>query len=140
PLTAGILETLSVPVQIDTGVITDSVLQLEKRGLLHGKPSAPYLAGSSELHAWADGKGMLQGLEVTHNQARLAQGTPLVTINTALEVDMDGQVNVESVGGSAIAGIGGQPDFAFAGASAESDGLSILAVTTRSGKKSTLVE
>lgn len=139
-LGAGVLESLKVPVRIDTGVITDTVLLLEQRGQLLDTPIAPYLGGSEALYEWARGKALVHGLEVTHNQARLGSGAPLVTINTALEVDLDGQVNVESVGGSAIAGIGGQPDYAFAGASGLSGGLSILAVTTKSGKKSTLVE
>lgn len=140
PLSAGILESLRVPVRIDSGVITDAVLLLDQKGQLLDTPIAPYLGGSEALYAWARGKSLVHGLEVTHNQARLGSGTPLVTINTALEVDLDGQINVEAVNGSAIAGIGGQPDYAFAGASALSGGLSILAVTTRSGKHSTLVE
>lgn len=140
PLSSGILDSLSVPVRIDTGMLTDAVLGLERRGLLVDLPIAPYMAGSPEFYAWAQGKELVQGLEVTHNQQRLGTGSPLVTINTALEVDLDGQINVESVGGSAIAGIGGQPDYAFAGASSLSGGLSILAVATRNGKNSTLVE
>ena len=64
----------------------------------------------------------------------------MITINTALEVDRDGQVNVEAVAGSAVAGVGGQPDYAFAGASALGGGMSILAVPSRNGKNSTLVE
>lgn len=140
PLGTGILESLRVPVRLDTGIISDVAIMLEQRGLLLDQPIGPYLAGSDALYKWARGKELVHGLEVTHNQARLGSGAPLVTINTALEVDYDGQINVESVGGSAIAGIGGQPDYAFAGASGLSGGLSILAVTTRSGKNSTLVE
>lgn len=140
PLGAGVLDSLRVPVRIDTGVITDAVLLLEQRGQLLDTPIAPYLAGSESLHDWAKGKPLVHGLEVTHNQTRLGNGAPLVSINTALEIDLDGQVNVEAVGGSAVAGIGGQPDYAFAAASALSAGLSILAVATRSGRSSTLVE
>lgn len=141
PLGVGVLDALKVPVRIDTGLINDAVPLLESRGQLLDTPIAPYMAGSEELFAWAKTKvPMLHGLEVTHSQARLGSGAPLVTINTALEIDIDGQVNVEAVGGSAIAGIGGQPDFAFAGASALSGGVSIVAVTSRNGKNATLVE
>jgi len=140
PLGAGILESLRVPVHVDTGVITDAVPMLERRGLLLGRPVAPYMGGSEALYEWAAGRDVVFRLEVTHDQKRLGSGPPLVTINTALEIDLDGQVNVEAVGGSAVAGVGGQPDYAFAGASALSGGMSILAVTTRSGKNSTLVE
>jgi hypothetical protein len=140
PLSTGILESLHVPVRVDTGMITDAVLTLRDRGLLLDLPIGPYMAGSTALYEWANGKEIMFGLEVTHDQHRLGTGSPLITINTALEVDFDGQVNVESVGGSAIAGIGGQPDYAFAGSSAVSGGLSILAVPTRSGTNPTLVE
>src|SRR5690606_36873954 len=140
PLGAGILESLRVPVHVDTGVITDAVPMLERRALLLGRPVAPYMGGSEALYEWAAGRDVVFRLEVTHDQKRLGSGPPLVTSNTALEIDLDGQVNIEAVGGSAVAGVGGQPDYAFAGASALSGGMSILAVTTRSGKNSTLVE
>lgn len=54
-----------------------------------------------------------------------------MAINTALEMDLDGQVNVETAKGSAIGGIGGHPDFAFAGAALPGS-LSVVAVTTKS--------
>jgi hypothetical protein len=140
PLGAGILDSLEGSVRLDTGIVTDAILPLERRGRLIGLPIAPYMGGSEALYDWAADKAFLHGLEVTHDQGRLGSGPPLITVNTALEVDLDGQINVESVGGSAIAGIGGQPDYAFAGASGVSGGLSIFAVATRSGSASTLVE
>jgi acyl-CoA hydrolase len=60
-------------------------------------------------------------------------------VNTALEVDLDGQVNVESAGGSAIAGVGGHPDYAV-GAVRSAAGLSIVAVPTVRGGHPTLVD
>ena len=134
-----LLEALKVPVRIDTGIVTDAVVGLERRGLLLGLPTAPYLAGTELLYDWADGRGVVDGVERTHDPARLSAGDDLVAVNTALEVDADGQVNVEAAGGSALAGIGGHPDYAAA-ASRATRGLSIVALPTRRGANSTLVD
>jgi acyl-CoA hydrolase len=81
---------------------------------------------------------MLFPLDVTHVPAR--DNGPFVAVNTALEIDLDGQVAVERAGGSTIGGIGGHPDFAFA-AAGQPGGLSIIAVTTTArGGRPTLVE
>ncbi|MFI5054403.1 MAG: acetyl-CoA hydrolase/transferase C-terminal domain-containing protein, partial [Acidimicrobiia bacterium] len=57
-----------------------------------------------------------------------------VACNTAIQVGLDGSVNVERVGGRLITGIGGHPDFC-AGAIASSGGHSLIALrsTTRRG-------
>jgi acyl-CoA hydrolase len=137
-LGTALLDALEREVHIDTGIITDAVVGLDRRGLLLDVPTAPYLAGSEELYAWADGRPMLDRLEITHDPTRLGGRPPLVAVNTALEIDLDAQVNVESVGGSAVAGVGGHPDFAFAAARAPS-GLSIIALPSEHHGASTLV-
>jgi hypothetical protein len=139
PLGTALLDALQVPVRIDTGIITDPVVALERRGLLLGVPTAPYLAGTETLYEWADGRGVVDGVERTHDPARLGAGAVLVAVNTALEIDVDGQVNVETAGQSALAGIGGHPDYAAA-ASRATGGLSIVAVPTRRGANQTLVD
>lgn len=134
-----VLDALEVPVHVDTGMITDAVVNLDRRKLLLGRPLAPYLSGSMELYEWSVGRVEVDRIERTHDPSRLVDGPPLVAVNTALEVDLDGQVNVESVGGSAVAGIGGQPDYASA-ASRSVLGLSIVALPTSHGRHGTLVE
>ena len=138
-LGVAVVRALSTRVHVDTGVLTEAVVELDRRGLLLGRPLAPYAVGSAELLDWLDGRQCLRGIEHTHNAARLLDGPPLVAVNTALEVDVDGQINVESTRGVPIAGIGGQPDF-MAAASSMPGGLSILAVPTHHGQRSTLVE
>jgi acyl-CoA hydrolase len=134
-----IVDALRRPVHVDTGMITDAVVALDRRGLLLGLPVGPFLGGSSQLYGWADGRPMLRGLEVTHHPGRLTSGPPLIAVNTALEIDLDGQVNVERIGESAVAGIGGHPDYTFA-ASGAPGGLSIIALPSVHGGRSTLVE
>jgi acyl-CoA hydrolase len=139
PVGAAVLDALEVPVLIDTGMITDPVMDLARRGLLVGRPFGPYTAGSAALYDWCEGRVDLAGVEVTHDPVRLGGRPPLVAVNTALEMDLDGQVNVESVAGSSIAGVGGQPDYAGA-ATRSVVGLSVVALPTSRGPHPTLVE
>jgi len=132
-----VLAALEVPVRVDSGIVTDAVVDLDRRGLLVGTPSAAYAVGTEELYSWADGRPMVDRIERTHDSTRLASA-PLVSVNTALEIDPVGGVNVEGVGGRVIAGIGGHGDFAAA-AARSTRGLSIVALPTRRGGRSTLV-
>jgi len=88
------LRALEVPVHVDSGIVGDAVIDLEARGLLAGSPLATYLAGTPAVYEWADGRPILARVEHTHDPRRLADKT-LVAINTALEIDAVGQVNVE---------------------------------------------
>ena len=69
----------------------------------------------------------------THGAATLSQITNLVSVNSALEVDLYGQVNAEQIGTKYLGAIGGQVDFMHA-ASTHSDGLSIIAMPATLGK------
>src|SRR3546814_3113616 len=64
----------------------------------------------------------------THDAAVLAQLDQLVTINSALEVDLTGQVNAEQSGSAYLGGTGGQVDFVRAGARSRG-GRSIIALS-----------
>jgi hypothetical protein len=134
-----VLDALTVPVRIDTGMVTDAAVHLDRRGLLLGPVLTSYVAGTELLYDWAPGRVVVERIEHTHDPVRLAGDPPLIAVNTALEIDVHGQVNVEAVGGSAVAGIGGHPDYAFA-AARSSRGLSVIAVPTQRGRHRTLVE
>jgi acyl-CoA hydrolase len=133
-----VLRALEVPVRVDSGIVGDAVIDLAARGLRVGTPLATYLAGTSAVYEWADRRPILARIEHTHDPSRLS-GQPLVAVNTALEVDLTGQVNVEGFGGDVVAGVGGHPD--FAGAAVRSlAGLSVVALPTVRGGRRTLVE
>ncbi|MCV7116217.1 acetyl-CoA hydrolase [Mycobacterium nebraskense] len=138
-LGTALLRRAQVPLHIDTGLLTDAVVDLDRRGLLAGTPSATYLLGSDALYDWADGRRILRGLDYTHDLTRLSRGAPLVAVNTAIEIDQYGQVNVEGVRDKVVGGIGGHPDYCAA-ARVSSGGLSIIAVPTRVNGRSPLVE
>jgi acyl-CoA hydrolase len=133
-----VLERIDRPVSVDSGVLGDGVMTLARRGLLVDEPIGTYLLGSADLYRWADGRRLLHPIEHTHNLGRLATGAPLVAVNTAFEIDRHGQANVEGTGGEVLGGVGGQPDYAAAGALSV-DGLSVLAVLSRHGGRSTFV-
>jgi hypothetical protein len=138
-LGTALLRRAQVPLHIDTGLLTDAVVDLDRRGLLAGSPSATYLLGSDSLYDWADGRPILHGLDYSHDLTRLSRGAPLVAVNTAIEIDQYGQINVEGVGEKVIGGIGGHPDYCAA-ARMSNGGLSIIAVPTRTNGRSPLVE
>lgn len=138
-LGTALLRRAQVPLHIDTGLLTDAVVDLDRRGLLAGTPSATYLLGSDALYDWADGRRILRGLDYTHDLARLSRGSPLVAVNTAIEIDPYGQINVEGLGDKVIGGIGGHPDYCAA-ARMSCGGLSIIAVPTQVNGRSPLVE
>jgi acyl-CoA hydrolase len=132
------LAALEVPVHVHSGIVTDAVVGLDRRGLLLGDPVASYVAGSPELYQWAEGRAITLRTEEINDFTRL-RSRPLFAINTALEVDLSGQVNVEGFGTDTVGSVGGHPDFAAVAARQE-DGLSIVAVPTMRGSHRTLVE
>jgi acyl-CoA hydrolase len=138
PLASALLDALKVPVHVCSGLLGDGVLRLVERGLLLSTPRATYIAGGPGLYQWSDGRGILTRVERTH-QLVIAQRRPMVTVNTALEVDRTGAVNVEGLDGARISGIGGHPDFLLMG-HVSTGGLSIVATPTTRRGHSTLVD
>jgi hypothetical protein len=130
-----VLAALDRPVQVFSGLVTDAVARLDERGLLEGVATAGYVWGGAPvagLHR--RGRLRLVPVEETHDQRRLASIDRFVACNTAVQVGLDGAVNVERVGGRLVAGLGGHPDFCAA-AGHSVGGLSVIALrsTTRRG-------
>ena len=82
----------------------------------------------------------MESSEYVHDPTVIARLGRFVSINSALEVDLTGQVTAESVGGRQVAGIGGQFDFVL-GAALAAEGVSIIALpsTGRGGSVSRIV-
>jgi len=137
PVAAAMLGELKVPVRIDTGMLPGPVVDLAERGLLIGDPVCAYLAGGQRLYEWADGRPLLHPIEFTHDLGRLS-AEPLFAVNTAVEVDFDGQVNVEGTASTVLGGIGGHADYTAA-ATRSVGGLSVIATATQHNGRSTLV-
>jgi hypothetical protein len=141
---AAVVAAVRSPVRVRSGLVTDELVALARRGLLVGEAEAAYAWGGPELWAMAGapvspGLGLrLRSVEHTHDLTALSTIERFVAINTALQVGLDGAVNVEQVGGRVVAGPGGHPDFS-AGASRSPGGISIVALPSTAGGRSTIV-
>ena len=139
-VTTAIIDALEHPVSVYSGLVTDVVASLHERELLIGNVVAGYVWGGQPIAALAEaGRLELHRAEFTHNVGRIAAIPRMVTCNGALQVGLDGSVNVEQVGGRAVAGIGGHSDFC-AGAAQSVGGVSIIALRSTTPKgRSTIV-
>ena len=135
-----IVARLDQPVGIWSGLVTDSMAQLAERGLLRGSITAGYVwGGQAILDLARAGRLTLVPIEDTHDLTVVSELDRFVACNTALQVGLDGSVNVERVGGRVVAGIGGHADYCAAAARSVG-GMSLIALrsTTRHGE-STIV-
>jgi acetyl-CoA hydrolase len=111
-------------VDYHSGVICESVRLLQPKRCVGGA-----LMGTRALFDWAreNPAVMLTSSEVTHGAATLARIERFVAINSAVEVDLTGQVNGEVARGSYVGAVGGALDFIRA-ANQSTGGLSIIAL------------
>lgn len=125
-----------------SGMISEGLVNLAEKGALGAGPHvACVMLGSPEFYDWLRHQDQVQvrGCEETHDAAILASLERFVAINSALEVDLLGQANLETIGTRIVSSVGGAPDFAHA-ASLNPDGLSIVALpSTGSRGKSRIV-
>jgi acyl-CoA hydrolase len=139
PLLDAVVRAVDRPVGVYSGLVTDAVVALARNGRLRDGAVTGYLWGGDELVELArDGRLRLAPLEETHDVARLTAIPQFVALNTALQVGLDGAVNVERIGGDVVGGVGGHPDFAR-GASACADGLSVVMLRSQHRGRSTIV-
>ena len=131
-------------------LIVDSAVALVERGVITGVRK-PFHRGRMDL---AEAMGTPRLFEFLHDHRAVnmessafvhdpdlvARLPGFVSINSALEVDLTGQVNAESLGPRQVAGIGGQFDFTV-GASRSPGGVSVIALpsTGRGGSASRIV-
>ena len=120
---------------IRSGMVTAGYRALAEAGALAaGAEHVTGMAyGSEAFMRWAADALIFADATVTHGAAALAATPKLHAINSALEVDLFGQANVEWRGGRLVSGLGGAPDFARA-ARRSPGGRAILALpATASG-------
>lgn len=109
---------------IEAGVITGA------RKTLHpGKVVATFAMGTRALYDYIDNNPLfeMRPADYTNNPFIIAQNDKMVAINSALEVDITGQVCAESVGKRIFSGFGGQLDF-IRGAAMSKGGVPIIAL------------
>jgi len=106
------------------GVITNA------RKTLHpGKIIAGFMLGTKRLYDWSDDNPIIElhRTEYVNDPFVIAQNERMVAINSAIEVDLTGQVCADSIGPKLYSGVGGQLDFIY-GASRSKGGVPIIAL------------
>lgn len=112
-------------------MVSDGALALDRAGALD--PSRPvhasFLFGSPELYEWVDDnpRVVMRRTEVVNDPARIAAQPSMLSVNTALQVDLFDQANASYVRSRVYSGFGGQPDF-VAGALHSQGGHAVVAL------------
>jgi acetyl-CoA hydrolase len=120
---------------VEAGVLTNA------RKTLHpGKIVAGFVIGTRRLYQWVDDNPLIElhPTEYINDPFVIAQNERQVAINSAIEVDLTGQVCADSIGPKLYSGIGGQLDFIY-GASRSRDGVPIIALPSTARQFSRIV-
>ena len=128
---------------IHTEMFADGLLPLVEAGVVNGsrkridrgKIVASFLMGSRRVYDFVDRNPMVRMREAayTNDPFRIARNPKVVAINSAIQIDLTGQVCADSLGMRMYSGVGGQLDFIY-GASRSEGGRPIIAMPSRTTK------
>ncbi|MFN8440515.1 MAG: acetyl-CoA hydrolase/transferase C-terminal domain-containing protein [Caldilineaceae bacterium] len=128
---------------VHTEMFSDGVVELVERGVITGtnkrthpgKLVSSFIMGSRRLYDFVDDNPLVAVLDVAYvNDTAVIRRNPKVTaINSAIEIDLTGQVCADSLGTRLFSGVGGQMDF-IRGASLSEGGKPILALPSVTSK------
>ena len=133
---------------VHSELISDGVIDLVEAGVLTnarktlhpGKIVIGFILGSQRLYQWVNDNPLCEfhRTEYVNDPFVIAQNERMVAINSAIEVDLTGQVCADSIGPKFFSGIGGQLDFIY-GASRSKGGVPVIAMlSTNTSKDGTL--
>mgnify|MGYP006374570301 CR=1 FL=1 len=110
-------------------LIESDVINCNYKGIFRGRALATFLIGSQRLYDFVNDNPFVELKEssVVNDTARIRKNPKMVAINSAIEVDITGQVCADSIGGNMYSGVGGQMDF-IRGASLSDGGKAIIAL------------
>lgn len=110
-------------------LIENDVINCNYKGTLRGRALATFLMGSKRLYDFVDDNPFIEMKEssMVNDTARIRRNPKMVAINSAIEVDLTGQVCADSIGSRMYSGVGGQMDF-IRGASLSEGGKAIIAL------------
>lgn len=135
---------------IHTEMVSDGVMEAIESGMITGakKTFHPYkviltfMLGSDKLYDFADNNPIFEAhpTDYTNHPFNVSRNDNMVAINSAIEVDISGQVCSDSIGTYIYSGFGGQVDF-IRGAAHSKGGKSIIALpsTAKRGEMSRIV-
>ncbi len=128
---------------VHTEMFSDGLLPLVASGVVNcrdkqidkGKIVASFLMGSQELYDFIDDNPMVAMMDVAHTNGIhvIRKNKKVTAINSALSVDLTGQVCADSIGTTFYSGVGGQIDF-IRGAGHSEGGKPIIAMPSVTGK------
>ncbi len=115
---------------IRSGVVDNSMKKIQP-----GRTVSGFVMGSQALYDFIHDNPSVVGLDIgyVNNPVTIARNPKVVAINSAVEIDLSGQVCADSIGSRVISGAGGQMDF-IRGASLSPGGKPIIAMTSRTQK------
>jgi len=132
---------------VHTEMLSDAVIDLVEQGVINGKKKTlltgkivtSFVMGTRRLYDWVDDNPALElrPSDFTNDPLIIARNERMIAINSALAVDLTGQVAADTLGGQFFSGIGGQVDF-IRGAARSVGGKPIIALpsTAREGQVS----
>ena len=133
---------------IHTELFSDGVIDLVEAGVLTnarktihpGKIVAGFILGTERLYQWVHNNPLIEFLrtEYVNDPFVIAQNERMVAINSAIEVDLTGQICADSIGTKLYSGVGGQLDFIY-GASRSRGGIPIIALPSKAKEISRIV-
>ena len=135
---------------VHSGLITDGIVDLmekgvvdnSRKGLNKGKTVGTTMIGTDKLFSFIHENREVESYpsDYTHNEVILSKLNKFHAINSAIQVDLAGQINSETKGGIQISGVGGQSDFTSgAGLSIGGKSIIVLSSTASGGECSKIV-
>lgn len=128
---------------LHTEMFSDGALELIRAGVIDGsakvidtgKVVASFLLGSEDVYRFVDHNPavLMKDIAYTNDPRTIAQNPGMVSINSAIEIDITGQVCADSIGTRIYSGTGGQLDF-VRGAKYSRGGKAIIAMASRTSK------
>ena len=128
---------------IHSEMFSDGVVDLAESGVINGKYKvirpekivAGFVMGTRKVYDFIHDNPMVEMLDISYvNDTSIIRRNPkTIAINSAIEVDLTGQVCADSIGKKMYSGVGGQMDF-IRGASLSDDGKPIIALSSQTAK------
>jgi len=128
---------------VHTEMFSDGIIPLVQKGVINnekkkihpGKTVTAFVAGTQKLYDFVDDNPSVAFMNVSHvnDTAVIRKNKKVVAINSALEIDLTGQICADSIGTYQYSGIGGQMDF-MRGASLSEGGKAIIAMPSVTAK------
>ena len=116
-------------------LVNEAVVDCSAKNFHTGKMVATFFMGTEKLYQFVHNNPLVEmhSVDYTNNPANIAKNDNMVSINSALEVDLSGQIVADTIGYKQYSGTGGQADF-VRGAAWSKGGRSIIALHSTAAK------